>query len=72
MTDEYGTPLGIPTRALAGSSSEWQDSLALEARRDGQDRDGRLYRVVATVTDQAGNTATASADIIVPHDQRAR
>jgi uncharacterized lipoprotein YddW (UPF0748 family) len=72
VTDEYGTPLGIPARSLAGSSSEWQDSLALEARRAGKDRDGRLYRVVATVTDQAGNTATASADIIVPHDQRAR
>jgi hypothetical protein len=32
----------------------------------------RLYRVTATLTDQAGNTATASADIVVPHDRRDR
>jgi len=72
VTDEYGAPLGIAPRSLAGTSSEWQESLALEARREGQDRDGRLYRVVATITDQAGNTSTASTNIIVPHDQRAR
>jgi uncharacterized lipoprotein YddW (UPF0748 family) len=72
VTDEYGAPLGIAPRSLAGTSSEWEDSLALEARRDGQDRDGRLYRVVATITDQAGNTATASVSVIVPHDRRAR
>lgn len=71
VTDEYGAPLGIPTRSLAGTSSEWQESLAVEARREGQDRDGRLYRIVATITDQAGHTTTASVDIIVPHDQRA-
>jgi uncharacterized lipoprotein YddW (UPF0748 family) len=72
VTDEYGAPLGIPLRSLAGHSSEWEESLALEARRDGQDRDGRIYRVVATITDQAGNTTTAFANIVVPHDQRVR
>jgi uncharacterized lipoprotein YddW (UPF0748 family) len=72
VTDEYGAPLAIAPRSLAGTSSEWQESLALEARRDGQDRDGRLYRVVSTITDQAGNTATVSTNIVVPHDQRAR
>ncbi|HEX8127542.1 MAG TPA: family 10 glycosylhydrolase [Pyrinomonadaceae bacterium] len=71
VTDEYGTPLSIPLRSLAGQSSEWEESLTLEARRDGRDRDGRLYRVVATITDQAGNTTTATANIVVPHDQRA-
>jgi uncharacterized lipoprotein YddW (UPF0748 family) len=70
VTDEYGTPLGITPRSLSGTSTQWQDSLALEARRNGQDRNGRLYRIIATITDQAGNTTTASTDIIVPHDQR--
>jgi hypothetical protein len=70
VTDEYGTPLAIPLHALSGNSIEWSDSLAVEARRQGNDSDGRLYRVVATITDLAGNTATASADIVVPHDQR--
>jgi hypothetical protein len=39
-----------------------------EARREGDDLDGRLYRVTATLTDAAGHTATATADIVVPHD----
>jgi len=70
VTDEYGTPLGIPTRALSGQSATWTEVLNVEARRNGNDRDGRLYRVTATITDSAGLTATATADILVPHDQR--
>ncbi len=70
VTDEYGTPLSIPTRTLSGSSANWTDSIVLEASRRGDDLDGRLYRVVATITDVAGNTSTATADIVVSHDQR--
>jgi hypothetical protein len=70
VTDEYGAPLSIPARALAGASAEWAEALTVEASRRGDDRDGRLYRVTATVTDAAGNTTTAAADIVVPHDQR--
>ncbi|HEX8188192.1 MAG TPA: family 10 glycosylhydrolase, partial [Pyrinomonadaceae bacterium] len=56
VTDEYGAPLGIDPRALAGSSADWAEALTVEAGRRGGDRDGRLYRVTATLTDQAGNT----------------
>ena len=70
VTDEYGMPLSIPLHTLSGTPVQWTDSLAVEASRRGNDLDGRLYRVVATITDLAGNTATASADIVVPHDQR--
>ena len=70
VTDEYGAPLSIPARALSGASAAWAEALTVEASRRGGDRDGRLYRVTATVTDQAGNTATAAADIVVPHDRR--
>lgn len=70
VTDEYGTSLSIPTRTLSGSSSNWTDELVVEASRNGDDTDGRLYRVVATITDAAGHTSTATADIVVPHDQR--
>jgi uncharacterized lipoprotein YddW (UPF0748 family) len=72
VTDEYGTPLSIPERALAGTSADWAEALTVEASRRGDDRDGRLYRVTATVTDQAGHTATATADVVVPHDRRGR
>jgi uncharacterized lipoprotein YddW (UPF0748 family) len=70
VTDEYGTPLSIPARSLSGYESNWTETLTVEARRNGNDRDGRLYRVVATLTDAAGNTSTATADIVVLHDRR--
>lgn len=70
ITDEYGTPLDLPLRGLTGSSSNWTEALTLEARREGTDLDGRLYVVVATLTDVAGNSTSAITKIVVPHDQR--
>jgi uncharacterized lipoprotein YddW (UPF0748 family) len=70
VMDEYGLPLGIPSRSMKGASATWADQLAVEASRRGYDLDGRVYQVVATLTDVAGNTATATAIIRVPHDQR--
>jgi hypothetical protein len=70
VTDEYGAPLGIPSRLLNGGSGAWADQLSVEASRNGDDLDGRVYQVVATLTDVAGNTSTATVIIQVPHDQR--
>jgi uncharacterized lipoprotein YddW (UPF0748 family) len=70
VTDEYGTSLTVPVRSLSGGSSNWSESLGVEARREGTDLDGRLYVVVATLTDIAGNTSTITVNILVPHDQR--
>jgi uncharacterized lipoprotein YddW (UPF0748 family) len=70
VTDEYGTPLTLPVRSLSGNSSSWTETLTVESRREGTDLDGRLYVVVATLTDVAGNTTTVSTNIVVPHDQR--
>jgi hypothetical protein len=70
ITDEYGIPLNLPLRGLTGSSSSWTEVLAVEARREGTDLDGRIYIVVATLTDVAGNSTTATTNIVVPHDQR--
>jgi hypothetical protein len=72
VTDEYGTSLSIPTRTLSGNSTAWTETLLVEARRNGEDLDGRLYTVTATITDVAGNTSTAATEIIVSHDQRDR
>ena len=69
VTDEYGTPLSIPARSLAGATATWVELLDVVASRLGTDEDGRLYRVVATATDAAGNTSTATADIVVLHDR---
>jgi uncharacterized lipoprotein YddW (UPF0748 family) len=70
VMDEYGSQLSIPARSLKGASAAWADQLVVEARRRGYDLDGRVYQVVATLVDVAGNTATATATITVPHDQR--
>jgi uncharacterized lipoprotein YddW (UPF0748 family) len=72
VTDEYGAALGIPARTLAGPSASWSDVVAVLAARRGDDRDGRLYRIRATLTDAAGHTTTATADVLVPHDRRLR
>jgi uncharacterized lipoprotein YddW (UPF0748 family) len=69
ITDEYGAALNLPLRVLTGNSSSWTEALEVEARREGTDLNGRIYVVVATLTDVAGNSTTATTNIIVPHDQ---
>lgn len=69
VEDEYGSPLSIAPRALEGATATWTDVLGVEARRRGDDRDGRLYRITATVTDQAGNSTTAATQTVVLHDR---
>jgi hypothetical protein len=69
VVDEYAGSYAIPSRSLTGGSASWVDAVALEASRDGGDRDGREFRVTATVTDVAGRSAQATVTVIVPHDQ---
>lgn len=69
VTDEYGAPLAVPARTLSGASASWVDSLGVEARREGDDADGRLYRVIAVLKDAAGNTTMQTVSIRVPHDR---
>jgi hypothetical protein len=61
VKDEYGKV----EPAISGFGS----SIRLEAWRNGDDRDGRLYIITVTVKDNAGNEATASTTVLVPHDQ---
>ena len=44
--------------------------IQLEARRDGNDLDGRVYTISITATDRAGNSATGETAVTVPHDRR--
>lgn len=41
----------------------------LRAERAGEG-DGRIYTIVYTATDASGNSASASATVVVPHDKR--
>jgi len=69
VRDEYGVVR--PTGAIApGRDGSYATTLMLEASRLGEDLDGRRYDVILTVQDKAGNRATTSTVIVVPHDQR--
>ena len=50
------------------STDDRQFSLA--AKRAGTNQAGRIYTVTYSATDGSGNKSTASATVIVPHDQR--
>ena len=75
---------GVAAFSLTGTSSELPDSgetdivitgsgvqlrvVQLRAERSGQGS-GRIYTLTATATDVAGNSASATARCIVPHNQ---
>ena len=42
----------------------------LKAEREGKNKTGRIYTVTYSATDGTGNKATASATVVVPHDER--
>jgi uncharacterized protein len=69
VTDEYGEiqPAGPVTLNADGT---FAFDVLLEARRLGNDRDGREYRVIVTAGDVVGNQGSAFTIVIVAHDQR--
>jgi len=69
VTDEYKKvqPSGSAT---VDSSGRYSFVVMLEAYRTGNDDDGRFYTIQETARDQFGRTATASAIVRVPHDQK--
>lgn len=60
VADEYGK---YNLQGLKFGDTVW-----LEAWRDGNDKDGRIYTITAVVTDQAGNRTTRTTTVAVPHD----
>lgn len=63
VTDEYGEMQG---RIVYG----FGESIELEAWREGDDLDGRVYTITAIASDRAGNTVEKSVEVVVPHDMR--
>ena len=64
VIDEYGVtqPSGPVTVQANGSYSF---SLVLPATKHGSDKNGHLYTIVVTATDQAGNTASATTTLTI-------
>ena len=68
VVDEYGQLQPAGPFAL-GADGRYSFSVGLEARRLGQDSDGRHYQVIISAADKAGNQTSASTMVTVPHDQ---
>lgn len=68
VVDEYRQvqPIGSVTLASDGSYSF---TVKLQASRDGNDHNGRLYAITVNASDNAGNSASATTNVVVPHDQ---
>ncbi len=49
--------------------TNFSQTIQLEAKRNGNDKDGRKYSIKATAEDKAGNIKEAVATVLVPHDQ---
>jgi hypothetical protein len=68
VKDAYGLlqPSGPGSLAPNGTYSF---KVSLEARRNGQDKNGRLYTILVSAQDNAGNAGSSTTKAIVPHDQ---
>jgi hypothetical protein len=52
-----------------GANGAYAFVVRLEAFRNGTDSNGRVYTVIVKATDAAGNVATASTVVLVPHNK---
>ena len=64
ISDEYGSMINQIVPGFG--STVW-----LEAWRDGNDSDGRVYTITVVAVDAAGNRSEQKATVLVPHDMRA-
>jgi hypothetical protein len=67
VEDEYGSvqPTGSLTLRQDG---RYTATIALQSSRNGGDADGRLYTIIVSAFDNAGNEGSATAYVTVPHD----
>ena len=67
VTDEYGKvqPSG---KIVLNPDGTYSFVVLLEAYRNGNDADGRLYTITVTVKDQFGRSVSAVTTVRVPHD----
>jgi hypothetical protein len=68
VVDEYGRVQPAGT-AMVQADGTYTFTVMLQARRKGNDFDGRQYQVFVTAHDLAGNTTTDVQTVTVPHDQ---
>jgi hypothetical protein len=54
---------------IPSDTKSFSQPVKLEAWRNGDDRDGRVYTIRVIVTDEAGNSITVDRTVVVPHDK---
>jgi uncharacterized protein (DUF2141 family) len=69
VKDEYGQ-LHPSSSITLGAGGSYSFTTLLQASRLGTDLDGRQYTVTVRASDNAGNAASTSTIVTVPHDQR--
>jgi hypothetical protein len=69
VTDEYGQVQPSGQFSVSGNGT-YSFTVLLEARRDGQDRDGRRYTITIKDRDLAGHWGSNVIEVLVPHDRR--
>jgi uncharacterized lipoprotein YddW (UPF0748 family) len=72
VIDEYGTvePIVSPVEAGGAGTLRWKVGVPLVAARREDDKDGRTYTLLVTISDRACNVRTAERTVHVPHDMR--
>jgi hypothetical protein len=68
VVDEYGMVQPSGPVSL-GPGGTYSFTVLLQASRNGNDKNGRLYRITVSAKDYAGNPGSAAAIVTVPHDQ---
>jgi uncharacterized lipoprotein YddW (UPF0748 family) len=71
VVDEYGSAEPSIDPVIGGGQTTvgFTRTFQLEASRHGNDRDGRIYTLEATVTDRACNVTTLRTTVVVLHDR---
>lgn len=61
VIDEY--------RKIEPVVTNFGDIISLEAWRDGEDKDGRVYAISVAAKDKADNSVSAATIVLCPHDK---
>lgn len=74
IEDEYGVHSGVGefTVKMVNGLGEFTAPVRVEAWRDGQDKDGRIYKITLFARNEAGIGTSDVLEAIVPHDKGKR
>lgn len=71
LIDEYGNLNNTGPITINGDGT-YSFTVDLVAFRKKRDRNGRTYTIKVSANDEAGNTATQTVEVVVPHNRRRR